>query len=57
MQDREAWIYSKQVYTLYPFQGASTALPRGDPGVLSARSRHSSQLQPPTETTTQGGDD
>jgi UDP-galactopyranose mutase len=26
-QDREAWIYSKQVYTRYPFQGALHGLP------------------------------
>src|ERR687895_1848200 len=26
-QDREAWIYSKQVFTRYPFQGALSALP------------------------------
>ena len=26
-QDREAWIYSKQVYTRYPFQGALFGLP------------------------------
>ncbi|HEU4698848.1 MAG TPA: FAD-dependent oxidoreductase [Gemmatimonadales bacterium] len=26
-QDREAWIYSKQVYTRYPFQGALYGLP------------------------------
>ena len=27
-QDREAWIYSKNVYTRYPFQGALTACRR-----------------------------
>ncbi len=26
-QDREAWIYSKNVYTRYPFQGALYGLP------------------------------
>jgi protoporphyrinogen oxidase len=26
-QDREAWVYSKQVYTRYPFQGALYGLP------------------------------
>src|ERR671921_2174381 len=26
-QDREAWIYSKQVFTRYPFQGALYGLP------------------------------
>ncbi len=26
-QDREAWIYSKSVYTRYPFQGALYGLP------------------------------
>src|SRR5688572_31590422 len=26
-QDREAWIYSKHVYTRYPFQGALYGLP------------------------------
>ena len=26
-QDREAWIYSKDVYTRYPFQGALYGLP------------------------------
>ena len=26
-QDREAWIYSKGVYTRYPFQGALYGLP------------------------------
>ena len=26
-QNREAWIYSKQVYTRYPFQGALYGLP------------------------------
>ena len=26
-QDREAWIYSKEVYTRYPFQGALYGLP------------------------------
>ena len=26
-QDREAWIYSKQVYTRYPFQGSLYGLP------------------------------
>jgi UDP-galactopyranose mutase len=31
-QDREAWIYSKQVYTRYPFQGALYGLP---PKVIS----------------------
>jgi len=30
-QDREAWIYSKEVYTRYPFQGALYGLP---PGVI-----------------------
>jgi UDP-galactopyranose mutase len=30
-QDREAWIYSKNVYTRYPFQGALYGLP---PGVI-----------------------
>src|SRR5918995_5934101 len=28
-QDREAWIFSKQVYTRYPFQGALYGLPSG----------------------------
>ncbi len=28
-QDREAWIYSKNVYTRYPFQGALYGLPPG----------------------------
>jgi UDP-galactopyranose mutase len=28
-QDREAWIYSKGVYTRYPFQGALYGLPAG----------------------------
>ena len=31
-QDREAWVYSKQVYTRYPFQGALYGLP---PKVIS----------------------
>ncbi|MGH7509152.1 MAG: protoporphyrinogen/coproporphyrinogen oxidase [Gemmatimonadales bacterium] len=31
-QDREAWIYSKEVYTRYPFQGALYGLP---PSVIS----------------------
>jgi UDP-galactopyranose mutase len=31
-QDREAWIYSKNVYTRYPFQGALYGLP---PNVIS----------------------
>src|SRR5215204_5056794 len=31
-QDREAWIYSKNVYTRYPFQGALYGLP---PDVIS----------------------
>ncbi|MDQ3209002.1 MAG: FAD-dependent oxidoreductase, partial [Gemmatimonadota bacterium] len=31
-QDREAWIYSKEVYTRYPFQGALYGLP---PEVIS----------------------
>src|SRR5687768_9410883 len=26
-QDREAWVYSKNVYTRYPFQGALYGLP------------------------------
>ena len=26
-QDREAWVYSKQIYTRYPFQGALYGLP------------------------------
>ena len=26
-QDREAWIYSQNVYTRYPFQGSSTGCP------------------------------
>ncbi len=26
-QDREAWVYSKDVYTRYPFQGALYGLP------------------------------
>ena len=39
-QDREAWIYSKNVYTRYPFQGALYGLPPdGDQGVHRRRDR------------------
>ena len=44
-QDREAWIYSKNVYTRYPFQGALYGLPPSHQGVH--RRRHRGPLRQP----------
>ncbi|CAN5473318.1 hypothetical protein BH11PSE11_BH11PSE11_21020 [soil metagenome] len=53
-QDREAWVYSKKVYTRYPFQGALYGLP---PKVISEcvmgaiEARYPSAAQPVQEKT------
>ena len=45
-QDREAWIYSKNVYTRYPFQGALYGLPpESSRSASSARSRRGSAAE------------
>ena len=51
-QDREAWIYSKNVYTRYPFQGSLYGLPSKviKECIVGAIEARYGSLQPPSET-------
>ncbi|HEX2250389.1 MAG TPA: FAD-dependent oxidoreductase [Gemmatimonadales bacterium] len=58
-QDREAWIYSKQVFTRYPFQGALYGLPPDVikeciVGAIEARFGSLTAKKPAADTSTNG---
>jgi UDP-galactopyranose mutase len=58
-QDREAWIYSKQVFTRYPFQGALYGLPSDVikeciVGAIEARFGSLTAKKPAADTNTNG---
>jgi UDP-galactopyranose mutase len=58
-QDREAWIYSKNVYTRYPFQGALYGLPpqvikECIVGAVEARFGSLKRIAKPADTPTNG---